>query len=67
MTHNFTDLETEFQAAKLRLQAAQQEQLEAAAEFLAVRAALRQRLQTVWPAPCPCKAKAGDSNPLYSE
>ncbi len=52
------DIETEYDAAKLRLQAAQQEKLEAAAEFLAVRAALRQKLEAIWPAPCPCAENA---------
>ena len=48
-----TDLEHDYDAAKSRLEAAQQEKLEAAAEFLAVRATLRQSLEALWPAPCP--------------
>lgn len=49
-----TALEHDYDAAKSRLEAAQQEKLEAAAEFLAVRAALRQKMEALWPAPCPC-------------
>ena len=44
-----SSLETNYDAAKARLQAAQQEKLEAAAEFLAARAALHQTLETFWP------------------
>lgn len=47
-------LETEYQAAKERLQAAQQEKLEAATDFLSARAALRQTLETLWPDCCEC-------------
>ena len=60
MTPCLTVLETEYQAAKSRLQAAQQEKLEAAAEFLAARAALRQTLETLWPSPC-------ESGTIYAE
>lgn len=56
MMQNLPTLETEYQAAKLRLQAAQQEKLEAAAEFLSARAALRQTLETLWASPCDCGA-----------
>ena len=52
-------LEVNYQAAKKRLQSAQQEKLEAAAEFLAARAALRQTLEVLWPSPCAC----GDEQP----
>ncbi len=54
-----TTLEHDYDAAKLRLEAAQQEKLEAATEFLAVRAALRQSLEALWPSPCPCGENAG--------
>ena len=47
-------LEKNYDAAKARLQAAQQEKLEAAAEFLSARAALRQTLEALWPSPCEC-------------
>ncbi len=46
---SFSILEKNYDAAKARLQAAQQEKLEAAAEFLAARAALHQTLETFWP------------------
>ncbi len=52
--HGLTTLETEYRAAKLRLQAAQQEKLDAAAEFLSARAALRQTLEMLWPDTCEC-------------
>ena len=54
------DLEVNYQAAKKRLQAAQQEKLEAAAEFLDARAALRLTLETLWPSP----ASAAKNSPL---
>ena len=49
-----TILENDFHSAKRRLQAAQQEKLEAAAAFLAARAALSRTLETVWPPRCEC-------------
>lgn len=52
--HGLATLETEYRAAKLRLQSAQQEKLEAAAEFLSARAALRQTMETLWPSPGDC-------------
>ena len=52
--HYLTALESDYHSAKLRLQAAQQEKLEAAAEFLAARAALHQKLEMLWPDARPC-------------
>lgn len=54
-----TILEADYAVAKQRLQAAQQERLEAAAEFLSVRATLRQTLETLWPASCECGERLG--------
>ncbi len=51
---DFLSSEKSYHAAKARLQAAQQEKREAAAEFLSARAALRQTLEMLWPAPCEC-------------
>lgn len=64
--HYLTALETKYDAAKLRLQAAQQEKLEAAAEFLAVRAALRQKLEALWPDPCQCGENARYDTAAYA-
>lgn len=47
--NSLSSIEANYHAAKARLQAAQQEKLEAAAEFLAARAALHQTLETFWP------------------
>ncbi len=61
-------LEVNYQAAKKRLQAAQQEKLEAAAEFLDARAALRLTLETLWPSPCECgeeQPSAWDNPPPF--
>lgn len=52
-----SSIETNYSAAKARLQAAQQEKLEAAAEFLAARAALHQTLETFW-------AEEGETAPM---
>lgn len=54
---NLTKTERIYQAAKARLQTAQQEKLEAATEFLAARSALRQTLEGLWPSPCECGGK----------
>ena len=48
MSH-FSEVEEEYQAAKARLQLAQQEKLEAATKFLSARAALQQMLEITWP------------------
>ncbi len=58
MMQCLTALENDYNFAKRRLKAAQQEKLEAAAEFLAARAALNQKLEALWPAPCPCGENA---------
>ena len=54
----FAETEERLEAAKARLVAAQQEKLEAAAEFLAARAALRQALEALWPSRCECSDTA---------
>ena len=55
----FAETEKRFEAAKARLQAAQEEKLKAAAEFLSARAALRQTLEALWPSSCECGEKPG--------
>ena len=42
-------LEDDYQAARIRLLAAQQEKAEATIEFLAVREALRSNMAMLWP------------------
>ena len=59
-----TILESDFYSAKRRLQAAQMEKLEAAAEFTSARAALRQALETVWPPRCECGKELETEFPL---
>lgn len=51
---SLSSIEKRYHTAKERLKAAQQEKLEAAADFLCVRAALRQTLETLWPDSCLC-------------
>ena len=63
---DLTALENDYDSAKRRLQAAQQEKLEAAAEFLAARAALHQKLEALWPAPCPCGENAQYDTAAYA-
>ncbi len=42
-------MEERYRQAKARLSAAQQERMEAGIEFLAARAALRDRMEEIWP------------------
>ena len=49
----------------VELSHAQQEKLEAAAEFLSARAALRQMLETLWPPPYECGAELGYDMAAY--
>ncbi len=51
---SLSSIKKRYYTAKERLEAAQQEKLEAAADFLTIRAALRQTLETLWPVSCPC-------------
>ena len=61
-----TALENDYEAAKRRLEAAQREKLEAAAAFLAVRAALREELEALWPASRPCGANVRHDTAAYA-
>lgn len=60
-----TETEQRFEAAKARLLAAQQEKLEASAEFLAARAALSRTLETLWPEYCECTPETGYHSATY--
>lgn len=61
------NLEQNYYAAKARLQAAQQEKLEAAAEFLAARASLHQTLETFWPEESECSPESGYDRTTYGK
>ena len=59
--------ETNYWAAKARLESAQREKLEAATEFLAAREALSQILEAHWPGQGECSPVSGYDNPTYGQ